>query len=154
MQPTKWDLILGQRPVPLVDHLLQEVAALFAQDLSVWPPVLSAVDPAQGSGLKELLEQSPMPPDVKLYAEAFRLTRLDLSRELEAYDDYLRNQRWLEAGLEVKDKAMLLFVSRFMAEQLLALGEATDGRVTRVKLLELLKRTRRTFFTAQAQTGR
>jgi hypothetical protein len=148
MQPTKWDLILGQRPVPLVDHLLEEVSRLFAKDLAAWPPAIDAFDAATGAKVAQLLENSPQRPDVKLYAEAFRLTRLDLSRELDAYDDYLRNQRWLEAGLEVKDKAMLLFVSRFIAEQLLALGESTQGRVNRAKLLEVLEKTRRAFFGA------
>jgi hypothetical protein len=149
MQPTKWDLILGQRPVPLVDHLLEEVSKLFAKDLSSWPPQIEAFGAATGHNIAELLANSPERPDIKLYAEAFRLTRLDLSRELDAYDDYLRNQRWVEAGLEVKDKAMLLFISRFVAEQLLALGEATEGRVNRTKLLEVLERTRRHFFGAR-----
>jgi hypothetical protein len=148
MQPTKWDLILGQRPVPLVDHLLEEVSRLFAKDLGAWPPGIDAFDAATGAKVAQLLENSPGRPDVKLYAEAFRLTRLDLSREMDAYDDYLRNQRWLEAGLEVKDKAMLLFISRFIAEQLLGLGESTQGRVNRAKLLEVLEKTRRAFFAA------
>jgi hypothetical protein len=146
MQPTKWEAVMGQRPVPLVDHLIEEVSKLFASDLSAWPPAIEALDEATGSKLSALLVDSPQRPDVKLYAEAFRLTRLDLGRELDAYDDYLRNQRWLEAGLEVGDKGMLLFISRFMAEQLLALSEATDGRVGRPKLLEVLERTKRHFF--------
>ena len=41
---------------------------------------------------------------------------------------------------------MLLFLSRFMAEQLLGLAEATEGRVTRPHLLDVLDRTERYFF--------
>jgi hypothetical protein len=117
MQPSKWDLVLGSKPVPLVEHLLDEAAKLFAKDLSV-------------------------------YAEAFRLTRLDLARDVDAYDDYFRNLRFVEAGLNRGDRPMLLFVSRFMTEQLLGLGESTEGKLNRTRLIDVLERTRRHFFAA------
>lgn len=146
MQPSKWDLVLGTRPVPLIEHLVAEVSRLFAGDLSEWPPEVEAFDAATGAQLSALVQAHPSRPHPALYEEAFRLTRLDLSREFEALDDYWRNQRWLSAGLAAKDKGLLLFLSRFMAEQLLALGEATDGRITRSRMLDVLDRTRTTFF--------
>lgn len=146
MQPSKWELVLNSKPIPIVDHLIDETAKIFAKDLSSWPPNIEAFDATTGPALAALVQQRPERPDPKLYAEAFRLTRIDLSRELEAYDEYFRNQRYLESGLEPKDKGLLLFVSRFMAEQLLALSEATEGRVSRAKLLEILEKTRRYFF--------
>ncbi len=146
MQPSKWDLVLGSRPVPIVEHLLDEAAKLFAKDLAVWPPAVDAFDATTGAALVELLAHEPPPPDAKLYAEAFRLTLLDLERDLDAYDDYFRNERYSEAGLARSDRPMLLFVSRFMTEQLLGLGEATEGRLTRPRLIEVLDRTRRHFF--------
>lgn len=146
MQPSKWDLVLHQKPVPLVDHLLEEVAKLFAKDLAAWPPHVEAFDPATGARLAALLADTPSQPDPRLYREAFRLTRFDLAREVDAYDDYVRNQRWLQAGLTPADRGMLLFLSRFMAEQLLGLLEATEGRVKRPRLLDVLDRTERHFF--------
>lgn len=150
MQPSKWDLVLGKRPVPILEHLIAEVARLFAADLSAWPPRVEDFDEATGAHVRALLEASPKRPDARLYREAFRLTQLDLSREVEALDDYWRNQRWLEAGLMASDKGMLQFLSRFMAEQLLALGEATDGRINRSRMLDILDRTRTTFFATNA----
>ena len=50
-----------------------------------------------------------------------------------------------------KDKGMVLFLSRFMAEQLLGLGEATDGRVTRAAMLDVLSRTERLFLKEARQ---
>jgi hypothetical protein len=94
-----------------------------------------------------LLAENPLTPDPRVYREAFVLTRFDLGRELLASDDYLRNQRWMATGLGAKDKAMLLFLSRFMAEQLLGLAEATEGRVSRSHLLDVLDRTERIFFS-------
>lgn len=146
MQPSKWDLVLEQKPVPLVTHLLEQVSRLFAKDLAAWPPRVEELDPATGAHLAELLREAPARPDPRLFREAFALTRLDLGRELEAYDDHLRNLRWMQTGLVAKDRPMLLFLSRFMAEQLLGLAEATEGRVKRPQLLDVLARTERLFF--------
>ena len=104
-------------------------------------------DLASGRKLVDLLAEAPLAPDARLYREAFVLTRFDLGREIEASDDYLRNQRWMSTGLGAKDKGMMLFLSRFMAEQLLGLLEATEGRVNRPHLLDVLDRTERLFFS-------
>ena len=145
MEPTRWDRILEQKPVPVIEHVLGEIAKLFADDLATWPPKIEAFDEVTGRNLAALLLETPRKPDVLVFQQAFHVTRLDLGREFEAHDDYLRNQRWLEAGLTAKDKGMVLFLSRFMAEQLLSLGEATDGRVTRSAMLDVLARTERLF---------
>jgi hypothetical protein len=151
VQPSKWDLILDQKPIPLLTHLLEEVAKIFATDLARWPPQVEDFDPQTAHKLTDLLAENPLAPDPRLYREAFVLTRFDLGRELEASDDYLRNQRWMASGLPAKDRGMLLFVSRFMAEQLLGLAEATEGRVTRPHLLDVLERTERHFFSKAAK---
>lgn len=145
MQPSKWDLILDRKPVPILDHLVEEIAKLFARDLAVWPPAIDELDDATGRQVAALLKDSPARPPLALYRQAFVLTRMDLAREADALDDYLRNQRWLTGGLAAKDKGMLLFLSRFMAEQLLALGEYTQGRVNRARMLDVLERTERHF---------
>jgi hypothetical protein len=146
MQPTKWDLVLGTRPIPLIEHLMTEVSRLFAKELAAWPPQVDAFDARTGATLATALEAQPARPDPRLYREAFELTRLDLAREVAAVDDYWRNRRWLSAGLSPRDTDMLRFVSRFMVEQLLSLGEATEGRINRSRMLDVLARTRSTFF--------
>lgn len=146
MQPSKWDLVLDQKPIPIQEHLIEEIAKLFAADLAHWPPEIEAFEATTGAKLAALLAETPLRPDPRLYVEAFVLTRFDLERELEAFDDYLRNHRWLSSGLAAKDKPMLLFLTRFMSEQLLGLKEATGGRLTRTHLLDVLGRTERHFF--------
>jgi hypothetical protein len=133
--------VLEQKPRPIQEHLADEIAELFAQDLHTWPPPFEELDPA----LRALLEDRAEAPPPVLYAEAFRLAAFDLERELEAVDDYYRNRRYLEAGLANEDRGLLQLVSRFLVEQLLALGEATQGRFKRPQLLEVLARTRRRF---------
>ncbi|MBL9039815.1 MAG: hypothetical protein JNG84_14960 [Archangium sp.] len=145
MRPSRWDLILEQKPRPILDHLLDEVAVLFAADVSAWPPNIEHFDDVTGAALRALVAETPLRPDVRLYQQAFHLTRLDVGRDLEGYDDYVRNQRWLDAGLSAGDKPLMLFLSRFMVEQLLALGEATHGRVDRPAMLDVLAKTERHF---------
>jgi hypothetical protein len=145
VRPTRWDLILEQKPVPILEHLLEHASRLFAKDLGVWPPEVSEFDPQTGQPLARLLAERPERPGKAVYAEAFRLTRWDLARDMAATDDYWRNQRHLELGLGTADKPIILFLSRFITEQLLALGEATEGRVTRSLMLDALTRIERHF---------
>lgn len=148
--PSKWDLILDQKPVPIREHLMEEVSRLFADELQVWPPRIDDFDAQTAQKLVELLADSPNRPDPRLYAEAFTLARYELERDLEAFDDALRNGRWMQGGLTVKDRPMLLFLTRFLTEQLLGLAEHTEGRLKRPQLLDVLERTRRHFIARGA----
>lgn len=143
VQPTRWDLVLDQKPIPVIEHLLEEASRLFANDLAVWPPEVTEFDPQTGAQVERLLLDHPQRPSRRVYAEAFRLTRWDLGRDFEASAEYWRNDRHLEAALTPADKPMILFLSRFITEQLLALGEATEGRVTRPRMLDALTRIER-----------
>jgi len=141
----KWERLLEQKPIAIVDHLVGEAAKLFGEELRQWPPAIDEFDAQTGQALAELVRQHPTRPDARLYGEAFRLTRWDLSRDFDAVDDYWRNSRHLEAGLTMADKPMILFLTRFLCEQLLGLLEATQGRVNRPRLLEALALIERDF---------
>jgi hypothetical protein len=147
--PSKWDLVLDQKAVPLEEHLLSECAALFAKDLSQWPPAVESESPAL-TAMLQLQQKAPTP---LLMREAFRLARWDLERELNAYDEYMRNRGWLERGLAPADKPMLLFFSRFIGEQLLALAEHTQGRLTRPALLRVLDLTQAAVLKVEGSGG-
>lgn len=140
--PSRWEHVLDLKPVPLVDHLVDEVAKLFAAELSRWPLEVSdlSLGPESRAWAQFLLPDAPK-PSVLEWKEAFRLARWDLSRELEAYDQYMRNAQWTEVGLPQEARALLLFLSRYVLEQLLALGEATNGRIDRQKKLAVLEAT-------------
>ncbi|HET9449280.1 MAG TPA: hypothetical protein VFO83_00270 [Aggregicoccus sp.] len=136
---SRWDHLFEARPVPLVDHLLEEVARLLATDLSRWPPPVQEVDALTTSAaFAELLAGEHPRPAPAVYTEALKLARLDLRRELDAYDEYMRNQRYLEQGLAPADRPALLLLERWLVEQLLALAEATEGRLKRPQLLRCL----------------
>lgn len=135
----RWLRVLDQKPIPVFEHLLGEAARLLANDLSKWPLEVFEVD----EKVQLLLRETPVRPGALTFAEAFRLTRWDLARDFDAIDDYWRNQRHLEHGLSPADKPMVLFLTRFISEQLLSLSEATEGRVARRHLLDVLDRIER-----------
>lgn len=138
----RWDRILDIKPVPVVEHLLAEASRLLAADLSNWPLEVLDIDASTGAAVATLLAQ-PTRPGPGVFRQAIQLTRWDLGRDFEAIDDYWRNERLTEAGLTMAAKPMVLFLSRFITEQLLAFGEATSGRVTRARLLDVLARIER-----------
>jgi hypothetical protein len=142
MQPSKWDLILERKPQPLAEHLVSELATLFADELGRWPPAVDELDASTARALEELLTRHPEAPPWPAYDESFTIAQWDLSHDAAAVDDYFRNHRYLDAGLAASDRGLVLFLSRLIVEQLLALSEATEGRLNRGRLLELLERTR------------
>ncbi|HYO58249.1 hypothetical protein [Archangium sp.] len=137
---SRWDYLFETKPVPLMDHLLEEVAKLLAKDLQQWPPPVQEVDLDVGGQFAPLFTEPPPRPARAVYDEALRLSRWELAREIDAYDDYMRNKRYLERGLVPTDRLVLLFLNRWLVDHMLGLGEATEGRVNRRLMLQCLDR--------------
>lgn len=141
----RWERILEQKPIPLEQHLLDEAARLLLADLGRWPLPIEGIDPLTGGDVAALLAPDAPAPGPAVFPAALRLVRWELGREHEAYDDYMRNRRYLEVGIAERDRPVLLLVSRWVLEQLLALSEATGGRVSRRALLGVVERLERGF---------
>lgn len=140
---SRWDHLFEQKPIPLIDHLVEEVARLLARDLGQWPPPIQEFDPSAGANFAELLAPEYPRPQAAAYQEALKLARWNLTHDLDAYDDYMRNHRWAERGLPPTARTELLFLSRWLEEQMHGLSEATEGRVKRKQMLEILDRVER-----------
>ncbi|NMO15546.1 hypothetical protein [Pyxidicoccus fallax] len=138
--PSRWDHLFDLKPVTLLDHLLEEVAKLLAKDLQQWPPPVQELDLDTGGAFAPLFTEPRPRPSPAVYTEALRLTRWELEHDTDAYDDYMRNKRYLERGLAPEDRMPLLFLSRWLTEQMTGLGEATEGRVKRKHMRECLDR--------------
>ena len=137
--PSRWDRLLDSKPVPLLDHLVDEAGRLLAVELRRWPLPVQEVEASAIASLGPLLEPDSPRPAEPVFAGALRLVRWDLAREHEAYDDYVRNRRYLDQGMTESDRPALLFISRWVLEQLLALSEATEGRVDRRALSRVVE---------------
>jgi len=128
----RWDRLLDLKTVTLVDALAEEAAKVLAEALlGPWPPPVEGLDLETGKEFASLFRADAERPPLAVCREGIRLARWDLGREFEAYDDYIRNRRYLSQGVAEEQRLALLFVSRYLIEQLLALGEATEGRVRR-----------------------
>jgi hypothetical protein len=138
--PSRWDHLFDLKPVPLMDQLLEEVARLLAKDLEQWPPPVQELDLDVGGQFAPLVTGEVPRPGGPVYDEALKLARWELAREFDAYDEYMRNKRYLERGLAPTDRTPLLFLSRWLVEMLLGLGEATEGRVNRTRMQQCLDR--------------
>jgi hypothetical protein len=137
---SRWERLLEQKPIPLAEHLLEETARLLSAELRHWPLPVGEVEPGTGRALEPLLGADARRPQEAVFRAALRLTRWDLERAHDAYDDYMRNRRYLEEGITEGERPALLFISRWLLEQLLALSEATGGRVKRSALVSILDR--------------
>lgn len=141
--PSRWDYLLDTKPVPVIEHLLGEIARLITQELGTWPPPVEALDLQLGKQFAPLFMPGRPRPSASVYAESFRLARWELERDTAAYDDYMRNQRWVQKALLPEDKQAMLFLSRWLVEQLLAIGEGTEGRINRPRMIDCLGRIER-----------
>jgi hypothetical protein len=137
---SRWDYLFETKPVPLMDHLLEEVAKLLAKDLQSWPPPIQELDLEVGGQFAPLFTEPSPRPAPAVQEEALRLSRWELAREHDAYDDYMRNKRYLAHGLAPTDRLALLFLNRWLVDQMLGLGEATEGRVNRRLMQQCLDR--------------
>ena len=139
----RWERILEQKPVRMQEYLLSEAARLLLDELGRWPLPVEEIDPRAGARMVELLGPDSPRPSQAVYPAALRLVRWELDREHEAYDEYMRNRRYQEAGIPEGERPALLLVSQWVLEQLFSLSDATGGRVDRRALLDLVDRLER-----------
>lgn len=137
--PSRWDFILDQKPLPVREHLYREVTKRIVADLAKWPlPITELAEDADPRIAALFGPESRRPPDAA-FAEAFRITRWELEREILAVDEYMRNRRWLEKGLAPEHQHVILGISRWLVESLLSLRDDTAGRVSRAELVQMLE---------------
>jgi hypothetical protein len=151
---TRWERLLDQKPVPLLEHLLEEVGRLLQQELQAWPLSVQELDTATGARFADFLTGEAKRPAKEVFSEAMRLARWDLERATDRVDDYFRNRLYQASGLTDADRPALLFVSRWLLEQLLSVAEATSGRVKRADLLRVLDRLASSPSSGAASPGR
>lgn len=150
---SRWDHLYDLKPVPLTEHFLEEASKLLAQDLAKWPPEVEGwATPADQARFGPLVAEGSTRPDDAVFTAAFALARLELEREFEQIDDYMRNERWRAVTPPGTGVEQLLFLTRFLTEQMLGIAEATEGRIKRPMLVDLLSRLERRLAERRALT--
>jgi hypothetical protein len=144
---SRWEALLDQKPVPLLDALVTQVSKLLAESLMNWPLPVQDVDLETLGDFGAHLSAESLPPVRGVFVSAFRLARWELQRDTAAFDDFMRHQRYLQDDITVSDRSALLFITRWLVEQLLALSEATHSRVKRADLIRCLDETEQLWTT-------
>jgi len=140
----RWDFLYETKAVTLTEHFVEEVSKIVAKDLSSWPPPVEEwTKPEDATRFGPLVAPGSPPPPPGVVAAAFKLARLELMREFEQIDDFMRHERWRDGVAPGREVDLMLFVSRYLTEQMLAIAEATEGRIKRPQLVDLLLRTER-----------
>jgi hypothetical protein len=151
MKPySKWErlLELDAKPRTLEDQLVEEAAKLLARELAgSFPPETGGFELSGDEARFAPLYAEPRTrPAEGVFRAAFQLARLELLREVEQIDLYMRQQRYLPLAPSERDKLSMLFLARWMTEQMLALKESLRTRLARARLAEILDRAERALF--------
>jgi hypothetical protein len=145
----RWDFLYEQKAVSLTEHLVDELAKLIAQDLAGWPLAIdSFATPEDAARFARLLAPDSPRPGASVYLAAFLLARLELEREYEQIDEFMRNERWRAFAAPGRSYHAMILISRYLTEQMLAVLERTEGRVNRARLVECLGRAQKAWLAA------
>ncbi len=142
--PGRWDFLYELKPVPLTEHLVEELSKVVAEELERWPLALASFASAEDAArFAPLLAPGAPRPDRKVYEAAFLLARLELEREFERIDEFMRNERWRAYASPGASYDAMILLSRTLTELMLAVLEKTEGRVGRGQLVDGLRRAER-----------
>ena len=149
MRPfSKWQqlLELEAKPRTLEDQLIEEAAKLLAKELAgPFPPEIGGFElGADAARFGPLFEEPRVRPGPGVFRAAFHLARLELQREIEEIDLYMRQQRYLADAPGERDKLAMLFLARWLTEQMFAFKDQLRTKLSRARLAELLERAERT----------
>jgi hypothetical protein len=139
MNPSRWERLLDVRPISALEYLATYAAETLLDDIQSWPKPLESVSAESAAEFEGLLASTPAAPPPAVQLEAVRLAAWDLDREFDAFDDYVRNERWSAHGVQNDQRAVLLFLTRWLVEQLFSLGDATHGRMQRPHMRRCLE---------------
>ena len=141
MKNPRWERLLDLKRLTLVDALMTEVSKIMAEELlRDWPPQVEGLDVDIGREFSAIFAVGSKRPPQAAFTIALRLARWDLERNFDAYDDFMRNRRYEAEGLVEADRIAILFLCRWLVEQMLSLGDATDTRVKRKDMVVTLDR--------------
>jgi hypothetical protein len=140
----RWDFLHDVERQPVKGGILERFAEALAGDLRAWPPPFeSHVAPELLRRWAAGLERRPPDAVVRL---ALELARLDLGREVEAYEERVRNAAPRACRGEA-DEAALHLLERLASEACLDLKERAEGaRLSRADLAGALERVERLLF--------
>ena len=136
----RWDWLEGLRPQSAAEVVVAEMAKVLAGTLRDWPPDLEWTDDAARARYAPVLAPGAPRPSLAAIREGLRLACLEMDREVEAIDYYLRNDGGAAACNDARDRLALELTWKLATEWMWELAEVTEGRVKRALLKVCLEK--------------
>jgi hypothetical protein len=137
--PYEW--IYERESQPLKEYVLDEIAKGLAKVVEEFPPVIDEWEREDlRARFEPLLARRTGRPPLDVVREAVGLYRLELERDIEAIDQYMREERWRAAGLSEDDRELVVFLWQYWTEQTLAFKDYADGKFKWAELSALADR--------------
>ena len=139
MPTGRWDFLAEQKPQPLREYVLDQVADRLAAELREFPPAqLDWEDPAELGRFREVLAR-PGKPGLETYRVALELSRLELLHEVDAVDRFWRSPLARQLLPDELEERTTLFLVRWITESALSFQEAAAGKFRRRDLVALVE---------------
>lgn len=117
--PYEW--IYERQAQPLKEYVLDEVAKLLAQAVEEFPPRIEEWEREDvRRRFEPLLAEAAGRPEKPVVRVALKLFSWELERDVEAIDDYMRNERWQSEQLSPRDRELAIFLWQHWTEQTLS----------------------------------
>ena len=137
MATGRWDFLAEQKPQRLQEYVLDRVADRLAEELRAFPPALDWEDQREQDRFRDVLAQ-PGPLARDTLRVGLELARLELLREVEAIDAFLRSPQAPALLPTPLEEQRALFVARWLTESLLEFKEFARGKFGRGDLVTLV----------------
>jgi hypothetical protein len=125
--PYEW--LYEREAQPLKEFVLDEVAKVLAKAVEEFPPPIESWEREDlRVRFEPLLTTFAGRPPLSVVREALKLYRLELARDVEGIDEYMRNDRWLQAGLSEQERELAVFLWQFWTEQTLAFKDYAGSK--------------------------
>jgi hypothetical protein len=141
----RWDWLEDLKPRSVADTLVAEAAKVVIGALKAWPPSLEWTDAGEMTRFAPLYAAGAPKPSAAVIGEGLRLAMLELDRDVEAIDFFMRNDYATRVCSTANERLALELVWRVATEWMLELGERTQGRLRRPALRHCLERVAAAF---------
>ena len=140
MTTGRWDFLAEQKPQPLEEFVLDQVADRLAAELRDFPRTqLEWEDAGELSRFREVLERPGKPP-LETWQVALALSRLELLHEVEAIDRFWQSPQARALLPVALEERTAIFLVRWITESALSFQEFARGKFKRRALVALVER--------------
>lgn len=135
MALNRWEWLEGLKPESPIDVAVKYVAAMTADSLAAWPPMVNVAEGQSSGRFGDVLEPGAQRPNLSAFEEAIKRARWEFERDYEALNFYSRNNHIAKACPAERDQLASEFIQHYILESFFVLMEKTEYRIKRKDVL-------------------